>query len=160
MLLATKNSRIKVRAVFLLILVCQWWCYQLAMPGALTWACIFEVAPTDIFQQDPVLWTGLCGLHHDHKTHLSNNCVDEKLINSWSKKEIVVSLWANLRIISWEMVFPPIRDQSRVTWVLETDDYVSFDSLQINMYRASSRSWVIVAPDGVKKEGYLLGRPN
>lgn len=42
----------------------------------------------------------------------------------------------------------------------ETDDYVSFDSLQINMYRASSRSWVIVALDGVKKEGYLLGRPN
>ena len=96
-------------------------------------------------------WTGLCGSYYDRKVHFSNNPVDEKLINSRSKKEMEIFIQANLRIITWETVFQkalsfvlPIRGQSSVTYFfLETNGYASFDSLQINTYKMSSGSWVM-----------------
>ena len=58
---------------------------------------------------------------------------------------------------------PPIRGQSTVIYVFETEgctlnDHVLLTvyTIQINMYKVSSGSWVIAAPCKIKEEVYLL----
>lgn len=82
-----------------------------------------------------------------------------------SKKETEKFIWANMRILSQETILqkalrtvPLIRGQSTVIYILDKGLYIKWcnDSLYNPDLHVESESWVIMTPDRIKEEGYLL----